>query len=304
MATSAVNATASAVAAAAVPPHPGQRLADYFDNFFKAVTAISTLGASLTFAKVVQSPVEPLADYGFSKTSIQYFLANSWTLFIIDLGITTLASTTLANYKPQAIDYFGEVDSRERRIVLWWASLATTIILGFLCAAFFFLGLVVAALAGPAGWAAVGFVALFTCICGGIVIWQSPIGSKPPPRKTKYTTPANTPHRRRRRQDTGTTFDGYAPSYAPSEKLRYNEEIYEEEDDYAHPDSPVPRRSYYDDGMSRVSTMVRPALDALSRQTTVVKPEIAVPEYTVDLRRVRAIRASEEYGYNESDARQ
>jgi hypothetical protein len=268
-------ATTSAVAAAAVKPHPGERLADYFDNFFKAITAISTLGASLTFAKVVQSPVEPLIDYGFSKITVQYYLANSWTLFIIDLGLTTLASTTLTNYKPQAIDYFGTEDSKERRTVLWWASLVSTVCLGLLCAAFFFLSLVVAALAGPAGWAAVGFVSLFTCICAGIVIWQSPIGSKPLPRRTKYTTPANTPHKPRRRQNTGMTFDGYAPS----EKARYDEEVFEEDDDYVYRDSPGVRRSYYDGGLSRQSTMVR--------------PEIAVPEYTVDLRRIRAIKASE-----------
>jgi hypothetical protein len=71
------------------------------------------------------------------------------------------------------------------------------------------------------------------------------------------------------------TFDGYAPS----EKARYDEEVFEEDDDYVYRDSPGVRRSYYDGGLSRQSTMVR--------------PEIAVPEYTVDLRRIRAIKASE-----------
>jgi len=50
--------------------HPGERLANYFDNFFKTIVATSTLGSSITFAKIVQTPVTPWIDYGYSTTSV------------------------------------------------------------------------------------------------------------------------------------------------------------------------------------------------------------------------------------------
>ena len=60
------------------PAHPGERLASYFENFFRTVIGITTLGASITFAKIVQDPVKPFHNFGFSKYDAQWFLAISW----------------------------------------------------------------------------------------------------------------------------------------------------------------------------------------------------------------------------------
>jgi hypothetical protein len=62
------------------PPkkHSGERLPSYFDSFFKTIVGVSTFGASVTFSKIISTPVTPWIDYGFSKDNIQNYLAISW----------------------------------------------------------------------------------------------------------------------------------------------------------------------------------------------------------------------------------
>ena len=71
--------------------HPGDRLASYFENFFRIVTAVSTLGASITFAKIVQTPVSPFQNYGFSEVEIQYLIATSWLFFVLAEALPVVA---------------------------------------------------------------------------------------------------------------------------------------------------------------------------------------------------------------------
>src|SRR5260221_128986 len=54
-------------------PHPGERLASYFEKFFTTVVGVATLGASLSFARIVQTPVEPWIDYGVTTVTIQIY---------------------------------------------------------------------------------------------------------------------------------------------------------------------------------------------------------------------------------------
>lgn len=160
--------------------HPGERLALYFEKFFTTVVGISTLGASITFSKVVSTPVAPWDDYGISSSAVQSYLSIGFLLFTMDLALTSAAASALSLYRPQAIRFFGTADSHHRRKVMWWASLISAVLLGLLLAAFVFLSIVIAAYAGPVGWAAVVFTSLFALGGFAIIVWQSPIGSPSP----------------------------------------------------------------------------------------------------------------------------
>ncbi|RFU31469.1 hypothetical protein B7463_g4862, partial [Scytalidium lignicola] len=164
--------------AASSTSHPGERLANYFDNFFKTIVAISTLGSSLTFTKIIQTPVQPWVDYGFDRITVQYFLSNSWLFFILNLAITSFAASALSLYRPSAVAYFGTRSTKRRRKVLWYATLVTSVLYGLLIAAFMFLSLVVVAYAGPVGWIAVSATSLFGAVGFGVILYQSPIGSR------------------------------------------------------------------------------------------------------------------------------
>jgi len=158
--------------------HPGERLASYFNSFFTTIVGVSTFGASVTFSKVLSTPVTPWIDYGISTDAIQNYLAISWLLFLLDLAITSFATSALSLYRPQAVKYFGTNDSSDRRIVMWYATVVSFALFGLLMAAFTFLGLAATAYVGPIGWVAVGFTAFFAVLGIGVIIWQSPIGSK------------------------------------------------------------------------------------------------------------------------------
>ncbi|RDW66639.1 hypothetical protein BP5796_09388 [Coleophoma crateriformis] len=245
-----------------VVKHPGERLSDYFDNFFKTIVGVCTLGASITFAKIVQTPVTPWTDYGVSKDTVQNYLAISWLCFILDLVITSFAASALSLYRPQAIKYFGTVDSRERRIVAWYATLVSATLFGLLIAAFIFLCLVVAAYTGSIGWAGVGFCVFFGLLGFGSIVWQSPIGEKAVDESLKS--------RRRQHQDYGT----------PEKKVGFGE----------------PRLSWESYQDNNGTTVGRRYVE--DRLTTIPPLSAAVPYYTTELRMSRASRNSAAPSYN------
>jgi hypothetical protein len=260
----------------AAPPktHPGERLADYFDSFFKTIVAVSTLGASITFAKIVQTPVTPWIDYGFSKITIQNYLGLSWLFFVLDLAITSFAASALSLYRPQAIEYFGIIDSHRRRIVMWYATAVFATLFGLLIAAFVFLSLVVTALTGPSGWTALGFTSLFGTLGVASIVWQSPIGSKPPPSEDDILRRRTRPH-------------GY-PSPSPGRRQDSMGPILTGDPSYYDYNGTPTKGQYTGDGLSRRPTVTRPVSDV-------------VPPYTVDLRRMRASRTYDDERHIGSD---
>jgi hypothetical protein len=298
-------APAPAVAPPAPTKHPGDRLAEFFDAVFKTVTAISTLGASITFAKIEQTPVVPWVDYGFSKLAIQYYLADAFLFFVLDLFIVTLAATALSYWRPKAVDYFGTEDTHERRIVMWWATLVMTTLMGLLIAAFIFLALVMVGLTGPTGWISLGFTVFFGMVIIGIIVWKSPIGNGPPKayRKHRNRLPRRQPPRY------GSYYsspdDEFAVGdYVSEEKLdvfidgRGDEEYrYEEEEEVARQTGFIQggrQAGYVDAGGYRDARAY--ADEPLSRSTTIARPTSAVvPPYTEEMRRMRHIKASQEY---------
>ena len=157
------------------PKHPGDRLASYFENFFKIITAVATLGASITFAKIVQSPVAPFQDYGFSTKELQYLIAISWLFFVLALAFTSFFASALSLWRPQAVKAFGTTEGSERRKVLWYATAVSAFLFALAILAFIFISLVVVGYAGPVGWVAVTFTIVTGILGFGTIIWQSPL---------------------------------------------------------------------------------------------------------------------------------
>ncbi|KAL2020099.1 hypothetical protein VTK56DRAFT_8903 [Thermocarpiscus australiensis] len=251
--------------------HPGERLASYFDKFFTTVVGVSTLGASITFAKVVQTPVKPWVDYGVSIVTIQNHLSIAFLLFLIDLAVTSVAASALSLYRLQAVEYFGTEDSRKRRVVMWWATIVSVVLFGLLFTAFMFLGLVMVAYTGPIGWVAVAFLSLFGLVVLGTIVWQSPIGSPSPEearRREDYTH-----HRYDSSSEVSSPERGHdlRPPYAAVR----DDDFYDEK-----------ARDWYKDG---ISTRM-PA-------NTIPGFEPVVPPYMTDLRRLRSLRAEKESRY-------
>ena len=153
----------------------GDRLAAYFENFFRGVIGIATLGASLTFSKIVQTPVPPFHSYGISPKSIQYLLATSWLLFVLALAFTSFFASALSLWRNQAVAAFNIHDSQERKKVLWFASAVSALLFGLSIAAFLTLALVVVAYTGAVGWVAVFFTIVFGVLGFGSIAWQSPL---------------------------------------------------------------------------------------------------------------------------------
>lgn len=154
---------------------PGDRLATFFENFFRIITGVSTLGASITFSKIVQSPVTPFHNYCFSPQNIQYLISLSWLFFVLALAFTSFSASALTLWRPQAVKAFGNTTGAERVKVLWFATGVSAFLFGLEVIAFVTISLVVAAYTGPVGWMAVGFMIMFSVAGFGVIIWRSPL---------------------------------------------------------------------------------------------------------------------------------
>ena len=155
--------------------HPGDRLASYFENFFRTITGVSTLGASITFSKIVQAPVTPFHYYGFDQRKIQYLISLSWLFFILALAFTSFFASALSLWRPQAVKAFGQTTGSDRVKVLWFATAVSASLFGMEAVAFITISLVVVAYTGPVGWVAVAFMTIFTVAGFGVIVWRSPL---------------------------------------------------------------------------------------------------------------------------------
>jgi hypothetical protein len=272
---------------------------------FKTLTGICTLGASLTWSKVVGSPTEPSKYHGLSGTQIQYYIADAFVCFVLALFLTTLSASALSNWRPAAIRYFGTEDSHRRRIVAWWATLVSTILIGLTITAFIFLGLVVAGLVGTAGWIALAFTGIMAVVVLAVIIWQSPIGSSPP--HPHHLPPRHKLHKPMPRYGSYHSSEG---SRREDDEFVVGEFVSEEkidvfsdggsvhgyrrqEQEYGYEEE-VGRNTYVDGSGYRDGRAY--AEEPLSRSSTIARPTIAaVPPYTEELRRARQYRTQEEY---------
>ena len=154
---------------------PGDRLASYFENFFRTITGVSTLGASITFSKIVQSPVTPFHYYGFDQRQIQYLISLSWLFFVLALAFTSFFASALSLWRPQAVKAFGQTTGSDRVKVLWFATGVSAFLFGLEVVAFITISLVVVAFTGPVGWVAVSFMIIFAVAGFGVIVWRSPM---------------------------------------------------------------------------------------------------------------------------------
>lgn len=158
---------------------PGERLASYFENFFKTVVGISTLGASLTFNKIIDNgpptPTPVSNRLQVSSTHLLNLLSLSWLFFVLALAFTSFFASALSLWRPAAVRAFGTKDTEDRKRVLWFASGVSAFLLGLIVAAFITLSLVVAGYVGIVGWVAVAFTGLFGTLGFGTIIWRSPL---------------------------------------------------------------------------------------------------------------------------------
>jgi len=169
------------------PKYQGEEATDRFNDSFKALAAISTLGASITFSQVVTAAPEPLTYHGFDRESIQKYMAMSWLFFMLDLISALVAGSVLALYRPETIRHYGDEYTTQRRVVMMWYSSAICFLFILLILAFIFLDIdiVVVAYAGAVGWTALAFTA-FIGVWGILfIIWQSPIGARAPQVRTE-----------------------------------------------------------------------------------------------------------------------
>lgn len=198
----------------------------------------------------------------------------------------------------------------------WWATLVSTTLIGLTVTAFIFLGIVVGGLVGTAGWVALSLTGLMAIVIMGVIVWQSPIGSPPP---HAHPRPRHKLHKPKPRYGdgygygNGSRYGSYHSSEGsmPDDQFVVGEYISEEkidvfedaggnvqgyrrqEEEFGYEEE-VGRNTYVDGSGYRDS---RPYVEEpLSRSSTIARPTIAaVPPYTEDLRRMRQIRASDEY---------
>lgn len=158
---------------------PGERLASYFENFFKTIVGIATLGASLTFNKIVSfsTPASPElpSKFATSPARLLTLLSISWLFFVLALAFTSFFASALSLWRPAAVKAFGTEDTEDRIKVLWFASGVSAFLLALIVVAFLTLSLVVAGYVGAVGWVAVAFTGLFGVLCIGVIIWRSPL---------------------------------------------------------------------------------------------------------------------------------
>lgn len=202
---------------------------------------------------------------------MQSFLSLAFLFFVLDLAITSFAASALSLWRPVAVQYFGIMDSSDRRVVMWWATFVSSLLFGLLLAAFIFLGLVMAAYVGPTGWATLAFMVIFGLIGIGVIIWLSPIGS-PPPEDGRTLSWKIAEEEKLDRYSHGPRYAGDEEEYHTGGR-----------EDYEKEGGMVDDRYVDDDGLSR-------------RPTVVVRPSsVVVPDYQNDLRRYRALKGSGNY---------
>ena len=146
---------------------------------------------------------------------------------------------------------------------MWYATIVSFVLFTLAIVAFLFLGLAVTAYVGPTGWTAVAFTSIFAVTVVGVIVWQSPIGSKSIGQVT-------------------TSHESQSQGYPSDEKLGgYQGGRYTGDDDF---------RNGYNDGTAELGRYADADPGTGNGPSWVLDP--VVPPYTADLRRLRSQRGS------------
>ncbi|EXL65641.1 hypothetical protein FOPG_18140 [Fusarium oxysporum f. sp. conglutinans race 2 54008] len=137
-----------------------------FEVFLSFVVTVTIFGAAI-FTVVISEIVDPStisSNAKFDKQTVRTFLAISWLLFVVALGLAAFSMSTFYAEREKAGGGFSEEQIRKWRP---WGILASFMLQIMIIVAFLFLSLVLVAYTEGVGWVAVALsgVAVIVSFC-------------------------------------------------------------------------------------------------------------------------------------------
>jgi hypothetical protein len=146
----------------------------WWEGYLNAILGISLFGGQITFTVILSEIADPATLHAnktalFSKETARLFVAISWMLFTITLGLAAVIRILISdvNLKEAANKGFKN-GSRWIRLA---HSLLTLFLNGLPIAAFLFLALAVVAYVPIVGWITLGLISFFLIAAGGCWWW-------------------------------------------------------------------------------------------------------------------------------------
>lgn len=141
----------------------GGVLPEFAKGLFTGIIFLSTFGGSITFQTIIQDLGEnedSNPGHRFSRKRARTFLAISWLLFVVDLGVSALLIAMLYLYRGHKQSSWADT--------IYVRVLSFIFLPGVLVGALLFSSLAVTAYSEPTGWTAVGFCGAFGLT---VLIW-------------------------------------------------------------------------------------------------------------------------------------
>jgi hypothetical protein len=147
---------------------------NWLDRYLNGHIATGVFGGQITFIVVISeiadpaaSRVGPTSTFLFGKDTVRLFVALSWLLFMMELGIAALGKVLLMDdrIKHAMKNYF----ERKGRAMGYVYSVFSFVMNGLPLVAFLFLALAVTAYVPVVGLIGVGMISLFTFLV--FVLW-------------------------------------------------------------------------------------------------------------------------------------
>ncbi|KAH0537510.1 hypothetical protein FGG08_005685 [Glutinoglossum americanum] len=160
----------------------GERAVEWWEGFLPAVIGVSTFGGSITFSVIVSEIADPgrlnpsnqnaVTYTRFQRETVRMFLALSWLLFIMALGVASMVAQLLSFHRERFRDNFEKPMSGMpilNMITNGGGLHGLSLLLnGLMLGAFYFLSLAVVAYVETVGWIAVAFTSTYVLIVGGV----------------------------------------------------------------------------------------------------------------------------------------
>ncbi|KAK5051327.1 hypothetical protein LTR84_002979 [Exophiala bonariae] len=141
----------------------GGVLPEFAKGLFTGIIFLSTFGGSITFQTIIQDlgdQEDSNPGHRFSRKRARTFLAISWLLFVIDLGVSALLMAMLYLYRGPKQSSWADT--------IYVRVLSFIFLPGVLIGALLFSSLAVTAYSEPTGWTAVGFCGAFGL---AVLVW-------------------------------------------------------------------------------------------------------------------------------------
>lgn len=158
-----------------------EKVLTWWDTFIKAFVGISTLGASITFNLILSDIANPstvVRNARFSSGTVRIYLAISWLLFVMVLGVSTISGRLLLDPLTGQQDEGRKLDREavmQKKVIILslttWLDLFSLVVEGLTITAFMFLSLAVAAYVPVVGWIGVAFVSPVAIVV--LLLWST-----------------------------------------------------------------------------------------------------------------------------------